>query len=184
MTTTKAPAAMFEVTPRRAAAAIKCLTDYVQEREQAVAKGKIDDSVTAIKLMNEIDLFTTNLATLAKTPAEKLYDTLRFTTIPNLMDGDDITSLGVELVGVVHLQDDVTVKQEDKPALFKWLIAQELEDMITEQVNAQTLAAFVRRRIREASELSAKTKKHVSPVLPGEKIITVKPIVRAVITRG
>lgn len=184
MSTTKAPAVMFEITPRRAAAAIRCLADYVQEREQAVAKGKMTDTVGAIKMMNEIDLFTTELATRAKTPAEKLYDTLRFTTVPNLMDGNDMTSLGVEEVGKVHLQDDVTVKQEDKGALKAWLVERELEDMITEQINAQTLAAFVRRRIREAAEQSAKLKKNIPPDLPGEKIVTIKPIVRAVITRG
>lgn len=173
----------FEVTPRRAAAAIRCLADYVQERQQAVEKGQLTDSVAAIKLMNEIDLFTSDLAARAKTPAEKLYDALRFTTVPNCMDGEDITSLGVEAVGKVHLQDDVSVKTVDKGALFKWLTDNGLEDMITEQVNAQTLAAFVRNRIKSAGK--AKTaEERAQFLLPDEKIITVKPLVRAVINRG
>src|SRR5688572_22786722 len=173
MSTVKTPAAAtFEVSPRRAAAAIRCLADYVQERQLAVEKGQITDTITAIKLMSELQFFKEDLAARAKTPAEKLYDTLRFTTVPNCMDGDDITSLGVEAVGKIHLQDDVTVKVEDKPALHAWLVDNELEDIITEQVNAQTLAALVRRRIKDP-KLGA---------LPDEKIVTVKPIVRAVIT--
>lgn len=168
----------FEITPRRAAAALKCLRDYVQERQAAVEKGKLTNVVDAIKLMSEIQLFTVSMAELAKSPAEKLYDTLRFTTVPNNMDGEDMTTIGVEGVGKIHLQDDVTVKQEDKGALKAWLVERELEDMITEQINAQTLAAFVRRRIKEAAE------KKKAADLPGDKIITIKPIVRAVITRG
>ena len=168
----------LEITPRMASAAINKLFAYVEERKQAVEKGKITEYADAIRLMNELDLFTSELAQRAKTPGEKLYDTLRFTTVPNLMDGDGITSIGVEGVGKVHLQDDVSVKTEDKTALMAWLTDNGLEDLITEQVNAQTLAAFVRRRIKEAGE------KKQAPVLPDEKILTIKPIVRAVITRG
>lgn len=170
--------ATYEITPRMASAAINKLFAYVEERKKAVEKGLITDPMEAIRLQSEIDLFTSEIAARAKTPGEKLYDTLRFTTVPNLMDGDGITTIGVEGVGKVHLQDDVSVKTEDKPALMAWLTENDLEDMITEQVNAQTLAAFVRRRIKEAGE------KKQAPVLPGEKIITIKPLVRAVITRG
>jgi hypothetical protein len=168
----------YEVTHRKAQAAVTTLFKYVEERRLAVERGLITSPVEAIKLMSDMNFFKEDLADRAKTPAEKLYDTLRFTTIPNAMDGEDMTTLGVEGVGKVHLQDDVTVKTEDKQALIEWLTKNQLEDMIIEQVNAQTLAAFVRRRIREAGE-----KKQVA-VLPGEKIITIKPIVRAVITRG
>lgn len=180
---TKAEAS-YEVPLRTAQRAVTAIANYVQERKLAIEKGLITDYTEAIRLMNELDLFTTDLATRAKTPAEKVYDTLRFTSIPNLMDGDGITNIGVEGVGKVHLQDDVSVKTEDKTALMAWLTGNELEDMITEQVNAQTLAAFVRRRIREAAEQSAKSKKPVVPVLPGDNIITIKPLVRAVIVRG
>jgi hypothetical protein len=168
----------YEVPLRKAQAAVTVLFRYVEERKQAVEKEKITNPTDAVKLMSELYFLKEELADRAKSPLEKLYDTLRFTTVPNVMDGQDLTTLGVEGVGKVHLQDDVTVKTEDKEALFKWLTDHELEDMITEQVNAQTLAAFVRKRIREAAE-----KKEIAD-LPSEKVITIKPIVRAVINRS
>lgn len=181
---TRTPAQVtYEISPRRAAAAITCLSNYIQERKIAVEKGLITSSVEAIHLMNEIDLFTDDLSIRAKTLAEGLYNTLRFTTVPNNMDGEGVTTMGVEEVGRVHLQDDISVKTEDKPGLFKWLIANELEDLITQQVNAQTLAATLRRRIKAANEAKTEAER-AKHSLPDAKIVTVKPIVRAVITRG
>lgn len=168
----------MDITPRMASAAISTLAQFVQERQLAVEQRKIGTTVEAVKLMNQLFQLKEELQTRAKSPIEKLYDVLRFTSIPNLMDGEEITNLGVEGVGKAHLQDDVQIKVEDKKALKEWLVNEDLEDMITESVNAQTLAAFVRRRIVEAAE------KKKMPVLPGTDIITIKPIVRAVIVRG
>lgn len=169
----------FESTPKRAANAVTFLAGYVQERALAVEKGQITTTADAVRLMDELFHLKEDLAARAKSPVEKLYDILRFTVIPNLMDGEGLTNIGVEHIGKVHLQDDVSVTVENKDGLRDWLTENQLEDMITESVNAQTLAAFVRRRIREAAE-----KKETEPDLPSGKIIKIKPIVRAVITRG
>jgi hypothetical protein len=168
----------FEITPRMASAACSTLAQFVQERQLAVEQRKIGTTVDAVRLMDQLFHLKEEIQERGKSPIEKLYDTMRFTVIPNLMDGEEITNLGVEKIGRVHLQDDVSVKVTDKEGLKTWLVKNDLEDMITESVHAQTLSAFVRRRITEAAE-----KKKVAD-LPSDQIITIKPIVRAVITRG
>lgn len=106
-----------------------------------------------------------------KAELEKLHDTLRFGIIPDLMTDAGATSTTLEGIGRVTVMDDVqcTVPADSKAAFQEWLIDQGFEDMISQSVNAQTLAAFVRRRIKEGKEL---------PI----ELLKVKPITRASIT--
>lgn len=165
----------FKVSPQSASAAIDLLRRYVEERAALLrpdAPKLLTEAPEAVRMMDALYKFKEELAELVKSPAEKAYDTLRFSIVPGLMDGEGLTHVGVEGVGRVNLQDDVQVKVISKDGLHEWLTENDLEDMIVESVNAQTLAAFVRRRTKAAQEL------------PGEDIISVKPVVRAVITRG
>jgi hypothetical protein len=158
--------------------ALATLQEYVRERAALLAipegadRCAIDDALTAIRLMDALYSFKDEVADRVKSPAEKAYDVLRFTVVPKLMDSDGVTTVSVAGVGRVNLQDDVAVSvaKEDKDALHNWLIANDLEDMITKSVNAQTLAAFARRRVKEGEPLP--------------EVMKVKPLVRAVITRA
>lgn len=165
----------FTISPQNAAGAMEILRKYIEERSALLRPNspvKLEEVTEAAKLMDALYKFKEELAAQVKSPAEKAYDTIRFSVIPGLMDGDGINQIGIEGIGRINLQDDVNVKVISKEKLHEWLTENDMEDMITESVNAQTLTAFVRRRTKAAQDL------------PGDDIIAVKPVVRAVITRG
>lgn len=169
----------LKVTPAQAQAAMLVLEQYIAERaELAKDKVRIGNTVNSIKLMDTFKRFTDEIGKRVKSPAEAAYDSIRFTIVPSFMEDEDITSIKVEDVGRVNVMDDVQVKVEDKDKLFEWLKANELEDMITEGVHAQTLAAFVRKRLKDPID------EEEGENLPGAEIITVTPVTRAQITRS
>ena len=85
----------------------------------------------------------------------KTYEFLRTNIIPMRMDDDGLDSITVTGVGRVNLQADVyaSIVTGQKEAAFEWLEENELGDMIVENVNAQTLKAFARRRVKEGDLL-------------------------------
>lgn len=151
--------------------ALNVLEQYIGERV-AVLKtpGSVKDLTEAVKMMDVLYRFKEALQKRVKTPVEEGYDILRFNVVPQCMDTMDVTSITVEGIGRVNVQDDVNVKVSDAEQLTGWLTENDLEDMIKTTVNAQTLAAFVRRRMKEGKELPT--------------CLEVKPLVRAVITRS
>lgn len=173
--------------------ALQALSGWLEERVKLVEDKRITDSVTAIKLMAAIKDFADDLGQVAKSPAENFYNTLRFTTVPTLMDNEDITNISVDGIGKCRLQDDIAVMVQDKPGLHGWLISNQLEDMIVEQVNAQTLAAQMRARMKENSEIVARALKQgvsdpekiqaLQKTMPPESIVKITPVVRAQLTR-
>lgn len=135
------------------------------------AKNGFNSSADAIRFLDRVYQIKEVIAATIKTPLEKLYDSLRFTTIPNLMDAEEVTSITVEGVGRCNVMDDLQSSVKDADALQTWLIEHDFEDMIKQTVNAQTLSAFMRRRLREGAEV------------PPESVVKVTPVVRAQITR-
>lgn len=169
----KKPSTGLKIHPNQAQEAMKVLEAYVIERaELAADRPRLGDTVHAIQLMDSLFRFKEEIADRIKSPTEKAYDMLRFNVVPEFMTDEDITNITVDGVGRCNVQDDVQVKVEDKPKLFAWLIENEKEDMIVESVNAQTLTAFVRQRMKAGEEL------------PDGDIIKVTPVVRAAITRS
>ena len=162
----------LRVSPQQVSTALNILKDYVEERANLVRDGGITKTVDAIKMMEAMDTFKDAVGGMVKSPAELLYNALRFTTIPQLMDGEDITQIGVDGVGKVNLMDDIQVAVTDKEGLKTWLTANDCEDIITETVNAQTLAALLRRRIKDNKSL------------PNKTIAIITPVVRAQLTRS
>jgi len=163
----------FHVKPETAMTAIETLATYVAERASLLndeGGRKLESVQVAVKMMDALFRFKELLQANVKTPCEKAYDTLRFTTIPTLMDEAGMPSVTLAGIGRVNLQNDVSVKVDDPDGLRKWLTANDFEDMIKPTVNNQTLAAFVRERIKEVKDLP--------------ESITVTPLVRAVITRS
>lgn len=169
---------MYDLTikPAELTDAINTLAAWINERrallvlDEKTGTCKVTSAIQAVQFMDALYRTKEQVQELFKTPLEAAYDTLRFTIVPKLMTDEEISSVNVAGVGRVNLQDDVQVKVLNQLGLRDWLVANDLEDMIKPTVNAQTLAAFVRRRIKDGTEL------------PGD--VEVKPIVRAVITRA
>jgi hypothetical protein len=153
------------------------------ERLEAQARNadKALTPMSALRLMNAVYHYKDLVSDFVKSPIEKIYDVLRFTVVPEVFADNDITTLTLEGVGRCNIMDDITVtmngdnkeeKEAHKQAFYDWLRQNELEDLITQTVNAQTLAAFVRRQIQSKDGLK----------LPYDHI-EVKPVTRAQITR-
>lgn len=165
----------LKISPQQVTQALDLLALWVNERKKLLElQGdgcQITSAVQGIQLMDALFRLKERLQDMVKTPVEAAYDTLRFTVVPKLMDDEGTPSVTVAGVGRVNVMDDVQVRVLDQGGLRDWLVARDFEDMIKPTVNAQTLAAFVRRRVKEAEDL------------PGEAVIEVKPISRAQITR-
>lgn len=183
----------FKVTPEDAAKAIMTLQSYVTERAALIDKGTIKDPTTAVKMMAAIQDFNGEIAKRIKGPGEALYNHIRFTTVPTAFDEHDTTKIGVDGIGTCRLQDDIQVKVADQTALHTWLTANGLEDIIVETVNAQTLAAQLRARIKANADTVAKAMKagttdpaelqKLQQEMPPAEIVAITPVVRAQITR-
>lgn len=101
------------------------------------------------------------------------YDVLRLEAIPERMDSDGVENLRVEGIGRVSLTADmfVSIKGGGKQGLYEWLDGHGLGDLIQPTVNASTLKAFVKRRIKEGKDYP-------------EEFLNVTPVTRASITKG
>lgn len=162
----------FRVSPADAQSALDTLRAYVEERTEVIREKKIPDLRTAVQMMDAIYRFKENLSSLVKSPVEKAYDTLRFTVIPEFMDEEGTTSMTYEGIGRVNVIDDISLKTNDKEGLKEWLREVDLDDLIQETVNAQTLSAALRKRLKDNKSM------------PPSEVVTVTPIARAQITRS
>lgn len=162
--------------------AIEFLRRYNEHLEVLVRNEKKTlTPITALRLMDQVFRHKELISDMIKSPIEKLYDILRFTVVPEVFSDHDTTTLTLEGIGRCNIMDDISVtmegatkeeKEQHKEAFYAWLRENELEDLITSTVNAQTLAAFVRRQIQSKDGLK----------LPYDHI-KVKPVTRAQITR-
>ena len=162
--------------------AIEYLRRYNEWLEvQARNEKKSLTPMAALRLMDQIFRHKELVAEHIKSPIEKLYDIMRFTVVPEVFADNDITTLTLEGIGRCNIMDDIQVaivgdgkneKEAHKQAFYEWLRQNELEDIITQTVNAQTLAAFVRRQLQSKDGLK----------LPYDHI-KVNPVTRAQITR-
>lgn len=99
------------------------------------------------------------------------YDVIRMETIPEKMDEDGVENMRVEGIGRVSLTADMFVATTNKQGLFQWFREQHLGDMIQDTVNASTLKAFVKRRMKEGKDVPS-------------DYLRVTPFTRASITKG
>lgn len=102
------------------------------------------------------------------------FDVLRFELVPEKMDEDGVERVSYDGVGRVSLTPDLRVNTPAgaKPNLFKWFKSHKLSDLIVPTVNASTLKAWVKQRMKEGKEL------------PPSEMLNVTPITRASITKG
>ena len=99
------------------------------------------------------------------------YDVIRMETLPEKMDNEGVENLKVAGIGRVSLTADMFVATVDKQGLFQWFREQHLGDMIQDTVNASTLKAFVKRRMKEGKDVPT-------------DYLRVTPFTRASITKG
>lgn len=158
----------------RVPGALEYLRSYVAHLEAKARNKDALSSVEAIHLQNQVHQFKEKVSEMIKSPAEKIFDILRFTVIPELMLDEGITSLTVEGVGRCNIMDDISVSvpAENKAQFNEWLVESGFEDLITQTVNAQTLAKFVREQLKKKDGVK----------LPTE-LIKITPVTRAQITR-
>jgi hypothetical protein len=176
----------LKITPAKAQEALGTLAEYVTERAGLVESGKLKTAKEAIVMQHAMDIFKGEVQARVKSPLEELYNRLRFTTVPSRMEDEGITNIGIEGVGRTHLEDDIRVAVADSDALRQWLTDNEKEDIITETVNAQTLAAFLRNRMKEnAARVGAMKGVNIDPKallpMPPPEVLVITPVVRSVI---
>lgn len=100
------------------------------------------------------------------------FDVLRLEVIPQRCEDEGIESMKIEGVGRLSLTGDlyVSVKAGQQVSFFGWLRRERLGDLIKPGVNASTLRAFTKERL-----------KHGKPV---PEFLNVTPYTRASITKG
>lgn len=86
-----------------------------------------------------------------KSSLQKMFDSLRFSRFPVLMDEKGISSFKTTEGHKLELTSDlrVSVLEENRPILFQWLRDHNSGDIIKETVNAATLQVMVRRMFKE-----------------------------------
>ena len=99
------------------------------------------------------------------------YDVLRLESIPNKMDEEGVERVSYEGIGRVGLTADMYVSVADKPGLHEWLEDNGFGDLIQPVVNASTLKAFIKGRMKDGKEVPA-------------EYVNVTPFTRASITKG
>jgi hypothetical protein len=142
-----------------------------EQLDVSVQREKYATIPDAARAMKEIEDFAEELRAV-KSKVENTYSRMRFTILPSMMEDEEVTTITVEGVGRVTVADDINVSipDENKQQFYDWLVAKGFEDMLKTTVNAQTLAAFVRRRLKANHELP-------------QNLLTVRPFTRASITK-
>lgn len=101
------------------------------------------------------------------------FDVLRFEMVPEVMDTQGVERVSYDGVGRVSLTPDVrvTLPNEQKDNFQKWCTKRKMGDLFQLTVNASTLKAWIKNRIKTGKEY---------PV----DMLKVTPITRASITKG
>jgi hypothetical protein len=98
-------------------------------------------------------------------------DTLRLEMIPAKMEEDGVERITYEGIGRVSLTGDMYTQVVDKPGLYDWLEGNGFGDLIQLTINASTLKAFVKGRVKAGKEIPT-------------DFIKIAPFTRASITKG
>lgn len=102
----------------------------------------------------------------------KKYDYLRKVLIPETMSDKEILGMKVAGVGRISLRPEAYTQVVDKESLHRWLVENDLGDMIRPEVPSSTLKAFAKEQIKNGGEL------------PPEEVFKFTPFMQASITKG
>ena len=108
-----------------------------------------------------------------KTKLQEMYDFMRYTRLPDIMDQNDIESMKIEGVGAVYLTSDMNVSTRagKKEEAIDWLVQNGFGDIVQETVNASTLKAVIKKEVINKGQE------------PPEDIFNVSPFTRSQITK-
>lgn len=127
-------------------------------RESIPTREQLDalPAIELVRVMDRLHKLQDELKTLSS-PVNELYDALRFSALPRAMETEGLESFVVSGVGRVSLTADlrVSIPAPSKEAAYNWLHEQGSGDLITETINAQTLAALARKRLKDGKPLPA-----------------------------
>jgi len=104
---------------------------------------------------------------------QKAYDFLSISILPDRMDEENISTMKIEGTGRLQVASDIrcSVPAANRPAMQRWLIDNGHESMISPSINASTLKAFVKERMREDKEYP-------------EDLLTISAYSRATVVKG
>lgn len=83
----------------------------------------------------------------------KVYDYTRTKVVPDACERDNVSTSNFPGIGRLSLQSDLTVQVLDRKAQFEWLEEIGAGDAIQNTVNASTLKAILRRRVRDGLDV-------------------------------
>lgn len=127
-------------------------------------------AVDTVHIMAELQGLN-EVADEVKKTIGKAYDHIRVMVLPTKMDAEGLDSMTVAGVGRVSVTGDIHASTVDKQGAFIWLEENGHGDVIQETVNAGTLKAILRKRLKEGQEIP-------------EALFKVSPFDRASITKA
>lgn len=149
---------------------LKIVQQLAIEAESKVIDEQMDAVATARLLRTYRD--ANDLADSIKKHIGSIYDYIRVVKMPGKMDDEGIDSpFNVSGVGRIVLTDDIRVNVLDKSAEYEWLEANGHGNLVTETVNAASLAALLRRYLRDGKTVP-------------ESVFKITPFIRASIVGG
>lgn len=133
------------------------------------------DSMSLVELVREMRNVQQEKETIEAQlkKVNKVFDFLRITKIPQVMEDEGIPRLTVEGVGRVSLTADmhVSIKDGMKEDFYIWLRDNGRGDLIQPNVNPSTLKATVKGLVKNGEEFP-------------DEFLNVSPFTRASITKG
>ncbi len=136
-----------------------------RDKYKGLSVRELAEEMTKIaKIKDEVE------AKLSKVNA--YYDVVRLELLPSKMEDDGVESVKLEGIGRLSLTGDMYVKVTDKLGLKAWLAKMKKKDLMQETINASTLKAFLKDRMKKQQ-----------PV-PDEQVVKITPFTRASITKS
>ena len=129
------------------------------------------DLVSLVVEMNNLRLEKESMEEAAK-KINEVYDFLRITKIPTVINDEGIDRISVKGVGRVSITADmhVSIKADKKEAFYTWLRDNGRTDLISETVNPSTLKSSVKKMFQNGE-------------IPPEELLNISPFERASITK-
>lgn len=131
--------------------AIKAIANYISEIKATSEKAlEIQDACTVFKAIREIDDEIKSL----KKSSNAVKESMARTIMPQLFKEKGTTSITVD--GFRFTMSETvraTIKADQKAEAYEWLRENELGDLITQTVNASTLASAARAELEAGREL-------------------------------
>ena len=158
---------------------IKTLTKCLEQCAKALDPLAVPEVAKVVEPLTAVDVVhmmaalrdLNEAADEVKKAIGKAYDHMRVMVVPAKMDAEGLDGMTVAGIGRVSITGDIHASTIDKAGAFLWLEENGHGDIIQETVNASTLKALLRRRLKEGEEIP-------------ETLFKVSPFDRASITKA